>query len=152
MKYGSRRRVWPNIRHLVPLDGCACAFEKWVYGGRKVPYSHDMAYLTFCTVRSCMSIKQMLWQDKKFYHWNIYGSVFLMKHFLEHICCSEHEVAIHICSFYCSWHTQNTFLFAQYSKKTKEIIFADFIIFTLRNRFVLAVICCLKCHWLEVNC
>ena len=28
MKYGSRRRVRPKIRHLVPLDGCACAFEE----------------------------------------------------------------------------------------------------------------------------
>ena len=27
MKYGSRRRVQPRIRHLVLLDGCACAFE-----------------------------------------------------------------------------------------------------------------------------
>ena len=37
MKYGSRWRVRPKIRHLAPLDGCACAFEEWVYGGRKVP-------------------------------------------------------------------------------------------------------------------
>ena len=35
MKYGSRRRVLQKIRHLVPLDGCA--FEEWVYGGRKEP-------------------------------------------------------------------------------------------------------------------
>ena len=27
MKYGIRRRVHPKIRHLAPLDGCACAFE-----------------------------------------------------------------------------------------------------------------------------
>ena len=27
MKYGSRRRVQPKIRHLAPLDGCACAFN-----------------------------------------------------------------------------------------------------------------------------
>ena len=26
-----------KIRHLTPLDGCACAFEEWGYGGRKVP-------------------------------------------------------------------------------------------------------------------
>ena len=37
IKYGSRRRVRPKIRHLAPLDGCACVFEEWVYGGRKVP-------------------------------------------------------------------------------------------------------------------
>ena len=28
MKYGSRRRARTKIRHLAPLDGCACAFEK----------------------------------------------------------------------------------------------------------------------------
>ena len=28
-----------------PLDGCACAFEEWVYGGWKVPLSHDMAHI-----------------------------------------------------------------------------------------------------------
>ena len=27
MKYGSRGRVQLKIRHLTPLDGCACAFE-----------------------------------------------------------------------------------------------------------------------------
>ena len=26
MKYGSRWRVWQKIRHLAPLDGCACTF------------------------------------------------------------------------------------------------------------------------------
>ena len=36
MKYRSRRRVRLNIRHLAPLDGCACVFEECVYGGRKV--------------------------------------------------------------------------------------------------------------------
>ena len=37
IKYGSRRRIRIKIRHLAPLDGCTCAFEEWVYGGRKVP-------------------------------------------------------------------------------------------------------------------
>ena len=37
MKYGSRQRVRQKIRHLAPLDGCACAFKDWVYGGWKVP-------------------------------------------------------------------------------------------------------------------
>ena len=37
MKYRSTQRVWPKIRHLVPLDSCACAFEEWIYGGRKEP-------------------------------------------------------------------------------------------------------------------
>ena len=36
-KYGIRRRVRRKIRHLAPLDGCACVVEKWVYGWRKVP-------------------------------------------------------------------------------------------------------------------
>ena len=31
IKYGSRRRLRPKIRHLAPLDGCACAFEEWDY-------------------------------------------------------------------------------------------------------------------------
>ena len=44
IKYGSRWRVWPKIRHLGPLDGCACAFEEWIYGGRKVPLSHELAH------------------------------------------------------------------------------------------------------------
>ena len=37
MKYGSIPRIRQEIRHLAPLDGCACLFEEWVYGGRKVP-------------------------------------------------------------------------------------------------------------------
>ena len=37
MKYGSRRRLRLKTRHLALLDGCACAFEEWVYAGRKVP-------------------------------------------------------------------------------------------------------------------
>ena len=28
MKHGSRRSVGPEIRHLAPHDGCACAFEE----------------------------------------------------------------------------------------------------------------------------
>ena len=28
MKYGSRRKVRPKIRHLAPLDSCTCAFEE----------------------------------------------------------------------------------------------------------------------------
>ena len=37
MQYGNRQKVQPEIRHLAPLDSCACAFGEWVYGGRKVP-------------------------------------------------------------------------------------------------------------------
>ena len=47
MKYESRRRVRPKIKHLAPLDGCPYVFEEWVYGGRKVPQSHDMARILF---------------------------------------------------------------------------------------------------------
>ena len=28
MKFGSRRRVQPKIRHLALLEGCACTFEE----------------------------------------------------------------------------------------------------------------------------
>ena len=31
MMNGSRRRVRPKIRHLAPLDGCACVFEERVF-------------------------------------------------------------------------------------------------------------------------
>ena len=37
LKNGNRRRARRKIRHLAPTDGCACTFEEWVYGGRKVP-------------------------------------------------------------------------------------------------------------------
>ena len=41
---------YQNIRHLAPLNGCACIFEKWIYGGWKVPKSQvgsklDMRYV-----------------------------------------------------------------------------------------------------------
>ena len=32
IKYGSKRRVWPKIRHVV--DFCTCMFEDWVNRGR----------------------------------------------------------------------------------------------------------------------
>ena len=35
----SRQRVWPKIRHLAPLDGCAWVFEEWVYEDEKY---HDL--------------------------------------------------------------------------------------------------------------
>ena len=58
MKYSSRGRVRPNNRHLAPLDGCACAFEEWVYGGWKEVslklaqyYKHLVfLYLFFCNI------------------------------------------------------------------------------------------------------
>ena len=45
MKYGSRRRIRPKIRHLASLDGCTCVFKEWVYGGRKLPWSQELAHL-----------------------------------------------------------------------------------------------------------
>ena len=48
MKYRSRRRVRRKVGHLAPLDGCACTFEKWVYGGRKVPWSCETAQIKLC--------------------------------------------------------------------------------------------------------
>ena len=45
MKYGSRQSGRPKIRHLASLDCCACAFEDWIYGGRKVPKSHELAHM-----------------------------------------------------------------------------------------------------------
>ena len=39
----------PKIRHLAPLDGCKCVFEEWVYGGWKVPLSHEMAQMLHVT-------------------------------------------------------------------------------------------------------
>ena len=57
MKYGSRREVRPNIRHLAPLVGCACAFKNEFTGNEK--YHNLMRWLkyvaglfdilTFCT-------------------------------------------------------------------------------------------------------
>ena len=36
-----------TIRHITPLGGCACVFEECIYGGRKVPYSREMALFMF---------------------------------------------------------------------------------------------------------
>ena len=49
MKYGSRRRIRPNIRHLAPLDGWACAFEEWI---TEVEKHHNlMSWLVCCFFR-----------------------------------------------------------------------------------------------------
>ena len=57
--YGSRRRVRLKIRHLTPLDGCACAFEEWVYRGRKGPKSHELAHLFYCTEMLCQALAHL---------------------------------------------------------------------------------------------
>ena len=46
MNYGGRRRVRPKSRHLAPLYGCACVFEERIYGGQKVPKSHELAHIS----------------------------------------------------------------------------------------------------------
>ena len=63
MKYGCKRMIRPNIRHLAPLamDGWACAFEEWVYGGRKEPLSHDMTQIIFQLI-----LAGMPWRTKSF--------------------------------------------------------------------------------------
>ena len=40
----------------LPLDGCACTFEESVYGGRKVPLSHELAHL-YCQLETPRSYK-----------------------------------------------------------------------------------------------
>ena len=59
IKYGSSRRIRPKIRHLAPLDGCACVFEEWVYGRRK--YNNLMRWLicffpVFSDMTSCIEL------------------------------------------------------------------------------------------------
>ena len=66
MKYGSRRWVLPKMRHLAPLNSCACAFEERVYGGRKVTLSHEVAHFIYRQNKGCgpgeCFICQPLWQ------------------------------------------------------------------------------------------
>ena len=47
MTYGSGWRIRLKIRHLAPLDGCACVFEEWIYRGQEVPKSRELAYFWF---------------------------------------------------------------------------------------------------------
>ena len=54
IKYGSRQRVLQKFRDLAPLDGCICVFEDWVYGGRKVPKSHELARILW--IPSCLTL------------------------------------------------------------------------------------------------
>ena len=59
MKYGSRRRVWPKMRHLAPVDGCACAFEEWVFGGWLAPWSHELAQLNLYHLNNRSRIQKL---------------------------------------------------------------------------------------------
>ena len=51
IKYGSKWRVRPKIKDLAPLDGCTCVFEEWVYRGRKVPKSHELAHFSLLFIK-----------------------------------------------------------------------------------------------------
>ena len=53
IKDESRRRVQSKIRHPAPLDGCAYAFEEWVYGGRQAPKSHELAHFIWLADTNC---------------------------------------------------------------------------------------------------
>ena len=44
--YVNRWRAQSKIRDQAPSDGWACVFEEWVYGGGKVPLTHEMAQMT----------------------------------------------------------------------------------------------------------
>ena len=46
MNYESRQKVRLKIKHLAPLNGCTCVFEEWIYGGQKVPKSHEFTQMT----------------------------------------------------------------------------------------------------------
>ena len=59
MNYGSRRKVRPKIRHLAPLDGCACVFKEWIYRGQKVLKSHEL--------------DQIIFLDQRAVHWRAQG-------------------------------------------------------------------------------
>ena len=54
-----------TIKHLATLDGCTCAFEEWVYGGRKVPYSHELAHLMLIIVK----LKQRIFKRHSSFYW-----------------------------------------------------------------------------------
>ena len=87
IKYGSRRRFRPKINHVSPLDGCPCAFEEWVYGGQKIPYSYAHVasiakhrlhsnYMHF-TIRWCHitnTPSNVLRGNKKLCKWNSHGN------------------------------------------------------------------------------
>ena len=67
IKYGSRRRVQPKIRHLAPLDGCVCTFEEWVTENEK---SHNLMRWLKCELilQQTLKIKWYLFSLKKIGH------------------------------------------------------------------------------------
>ena len=60
MNYGSRRWFRPKISHLALLDDCACVFEEWIYGGQKVPKSHELAQIIFLRISWWKFLSQSL--------------------------------------------------------------------------------------------
>ena len=54
IKYGCRQSVRPNTRHLAPLDGCTCAFEKKEFTEDEKYHNLVMAqiHLIFTTINS----------------------------------------------------------------------------------------------------
>ena len=58
---GSRRRVRPKIRHLAPLDECACAFKKMSLRRTK----STMAHMTWFRLRQRESIIGVHWRQMK---------------------------------------------------------------------------------------
>ena len=71
MKYGSRRRVPPKIRHLAPLDGCTCTFEEWIWRTKK--YHNLMTWLKWTNLYSELwytlrGFSLFLCQTIRYYH------------------------------------------------------------------------------------
>ena len=54
-----------KIRHLASLDGCSCVFEEWIYGGQKVPKSHELAQIPSLSVQ-ILGLQQFLWVTEFF--------------------------------------------------------------------------------------
>ena len=88
MNYGSRQRVRPNIRHLAPLDGCACVFEEWIYGGQKVPKSHELAQITCANLHVVPTVKDC-------YVWQMYTRIYFFFHMsFSYICKNTYGVSV----------------------------------------------------------
>ena len=61
MKSGSRRMVRPKIRHLAPLDGCACVWRMSLRR-TKSTISHELAQLKSHTGILCFTWNSMSWR------------------------------------------------------------------------------------------
>ena len=89
MKYGSRRRVQPKIRRLIPLYGCACAFEKMTlrrtkstiisWAGSYLLLDHEKIVLPYFILYQSMCIKSVCFRGYKIFYetitkWNLFLS------------------------------------------------------------------------------